>query len=346
MSLVGVPQFNLPRSPGVASYVALATNIAGRKAGFGFQCPQAGTIDRICFRTAAVTVATDTDVRLETIDTSTGSPSGTLVAAGANATVLAAALTANTWIEVTLTTPVAVTALQYVAVVLAPTGTPTMNFAAIASADSRTLPWSGTLGASTWTKVSGDAVGAIRYNDGTYPHIPGMWAAAAINSTSLTAATTPDEVGNLVILPFNCRATGLAIEFGSTSASNSSYRMRIYDAYFGTVLISKTLIGEFVPASGIIRARFDTTLDLVSGGYYRIAVEALGTVNRSVRTLDAATLDIAASFPLGANCVYTERTNAGIWSQTLTRRANIGLLIDEIDAGGGAGPVPINYGFA
>src|SRR5688572_2287311 len=74
----------------VAPVVSLTLDASGEKIGWVLQAAATGAIDAIWFRTGTVTTGDTVDVRIETVDPSTGLPTGTLWSANTNVSVVIA----------------------------------------------------------------------------------------------------------------------------------------------------------------------------------------------------------------------------------------------------------------
>lgn len=345
MTLQDTPGVLFPPQLGVNAIGSMLLDAAGEKAAFVFAAPKSGTIDRVCFRTVAVTTPTNTDVRIESIADASGDPSGSLWAANTNATVASGSMLANTWIEATLTAGAVVVAGDVIAVVIAPSGTPNLNIGRFATtATLFGLPYSDIFGAS-WVKSGNTFAGAVRYSDGSYPHIPSVWPATNLATQGLTSTGTPDEIGNVINLPFRCRVSGIQADTASTS-STSNQSFQIYDAS-DNLLASKNWDANALQGANTILQTLDTPVILEPNVDYRVTAKALTTTNRTFRYLDVTSTALAAALPMGHRCYYTQRTDLGAWSDTVTRRLGMGLIIDQLEDGAGGGAAsPVSYGFA
>lgn len=349
MALADVPGLIVPALPAVGAFTAVTMSVSGAKVAFIFRAPKTGNIDRGSFRTTAVTLATNTDLRLETVDIlTTGDATGTLLGVNSNVIIPSASITANTFIEGTFGAATPVTKGDLLALVIAPSAIPNYAIGRLAvPVNNFALPYSESFSAS-WTKSSTTLAGAIRYDDGNYYNIPNTWPISNVAGQGFTSATTPDEMGNLINLPFKCRAAGIVIDTQTTSAA-SNFTARIYDAA-DVVLASKLSAMIAVSGTGQVVVPLDNSPELDANTDYRIAIEAMTTINRSIRYVDVLNTDLAEALPLGNRCQWTQRTNGGAWSQTATRRASIALLIDQLDdgagGGGGGGSGAFAYGYA
>src|SRR5215203_3688130 len=108
-------------------------SVASARAAFIFPAPKSGNIASVVWRTATVTTGGNLEMRLETVDTITGDPTGTLVSANANITPVAILATDDNLIfTTTVTTPGTVTQGQLIAIVFVNDAVPTnMQFAGI-----------------------------------------------------------------------------------------------------------------------------------------------------------------------------------------------------------------------
>lgn len=332
MAITTTPLFTFPSSwfPTSGSfqpYTGLTIDAAGEKAAFVCRAPKAGTISKVAFRTVTFTGGGDVDVRLETVDLTTGDPSGTLLAANTNGTQTIAA--ANTVYTKTLTAGAVVTRGQLLAAVIAYTSG-NYQIAAVTNTlrGDGGFPYSDHFTAA-WAKQSFSPAVAFEYDDGSYSPMMGVLPPATLTSLAIASNTTPDEVGVQFTVPVSVQVCGfyIAVELDQDGD------VVLYDSAstaLATVSLDKDC--RMTTSSGFFVGRFTTQITLTAGATYRLAFKPTTTTNLTFWVLDV-TAAMMAAFPGGTAWVYTSRTDAGAWTDTTTRYAPLGLICDGIDAG-------------
>ena len=104
MVLVSIPITAFPEMPPQATStygftVSGASNLMdanGEKVANVFVATKTGNISKIYVRFGTVTTPQDVDIRVESVDLTTGSPSGNLLAANTNGTILSASVSTST----------------------------------------------------------------------------------------------------------------------------------------------------------------------------------------------------------------------------------------------------------
>lgn len=316
---------------------------ASEKAANIFQAPKTGNISKIILRTGTVTTGATLDVRLETVDATTGDPSGTLVGTNTNGSLVIADTDDNLIKETTLTAAAAVTRGQWIAVVAV---NPAVSFGNL---NLWTIEWRGTqwalpaygdLYTTAWTKqLNNYLVCGVEYADGSYAPAQGQYPLTSIVSNSASNATTPDVIGNRFKVPFACKVNGL---YGSFDLDGDA-DLKLIDSDGVTVLKSVSLDAN-IRASltlGFHLALFDTDVTLLKDTYYRVVLEpTTATAVGSIREITMATVARMAASPGGADVHKTtakDPTGEASWTQTLTSYMIMGVLISALDDGVSAG---------
>lgn len=339
-----VPLFLLEYSD-IATLGSNLIDANGEKAAAVFQAPKAGTIDRVCFRTALVTTGDTVDVRLETVGAD-GNPSGTLVGTNTNASQVINATDDNVWFEVTLTAGAVVTAGQLIAIVVALPASGAvgvMNIARYRAPNGPGLPFT-TLFTGTWSKLSGyRPIAAVRYNDGSYPSIVGVLPLSAYTANAYNSGSSPDERGNKITLPVACKVIGAW--FVSSASAVGDYSIKLYNVS-DTLLTSATLDGDaqFPVAGGVGYVYFDAEVTLAASDVVRLTKLPTTVTNTDLFSITAGT-NAAAALPGGTAVVRTTRTDAGAWTDTSGQQHLIGLIVSALDDGASSGGGARAYGF-
>jgi hypothetical protein len=317
---------------GAANFTNTTLDAAGETYALVFQAPKTGTIDRIGFRTGTVTTGNTVDVRLETVSATTGDPSGSLVAVGANAAVAIADGDDNVWKEATLTTPCAVTrGTLYAACVVVPAST-NLQIASLGTvADwigGWNFPYEDSFLAGAWAKGANSPTFNVRYTDGTYP-VLGNLPVSAIAATTFNSDSSPDERGLYFTLPFPARLSGAMLNAAFVGGST----LTVYDSDGSTVLTSLTIDADHIRTTspGPGRYLFPSAVELDKDEAYRLTVLPASTSDNTLTHLTVSSAAMMDALDGGQAFHLTTREGGGAWSQTTTQRPLIHLVLDACD---------------
>lgn len=324
--------------------VANLLDAAGEQFASVLQAPKTGSIRKIGFRVGTVTTATDTQVRIETVDLATGLPSGTLWAANTEVTVLAASLTSNTWhTSGALTADAVVTQGDLLAVVVVPSGTPNYNIVAPAiTQQTQGFPYNAHF-TTAWAKLLTNLGFAIEYSDGTYAYIPTSYPISTLTTTLFS--NTPDlvEVGLKFQLPFAFSIAGTWMHADLDGDCESV----LYDSD-GTTVLRTVAVDKDVRSSALPQApgvwQFSSSYIGRANTFYRVVLKPTSatdlTLYRSVYNATAHLNQLSG----GTNFIYCSRINEGAWSDFPLLRPNIGVWLDGVAVEGsgqrGGGQIP------
>lgn len=307
----------------------------GEKFAYCFPIHKSGDITAIDFYVGAFTQCTNgLTVSIETVGTD-GFPTGTNYGGSSPATGVSVGATG--WFTATLATEATATKGDRVAVVITWTTWASGNNIGIRchyyATGSFGYPLVATYESSAWGfRNMYKMVGALKYTSTYYPDDPLIGGGGA--DYTYDSSTSPDEIGNKFTLPFGCRVTGAW--FSLATIKNANIRVRVYDS--SDVVQATVTIGDTDEVVNQTRefslVDFTTAAELDVDTVYRIAIEVLDTTDTiSLTGINVGTAARMASFPLGADCIRTYRTDAGSWTDDSDDRANIGLLIDQINVG-------------
>jgi len=327
------------------SFTSFLLNASGMKYAVIFNIPKTGNIRKIHFRTGSVTTGRDTDCRLETVDATTGNPSGTLKGTNANATVVAASITANVWVtSPAFTADCAVTIGDLVAVVLVPTSTPNFNVNGFTVGTSGVrIPYTDGYNGTTWTKATDHIPGiAIEYDDGSFYFIPNTMPASAVNTHTFNNGSTPDEHALKFKTLGKMRLTGLWL-WGDT---DGDFDIVVYDSNGTSVLSTTSIDKDNRQGTGIGHHFFTLAASVVlsANTFYRISIKPSSSTSLTIYSIDVSTAAIMDQLAGGQNIHHSTQTNGGGWSDTTTRRLLMGGIFDQIDDGAGSGG-EVSYAF-
>jgi len=333
MAIQATPEFTFPPiDSNVQSVLASASLTAsGHKIGVVFHAPKTGTIDRVCFRTGTITGTSSVDVRIETV--TAGKPSGTLLGAGSN--VSSGTLSSNTNYEVTLTTPIAVTIGDTIALAYA------WSAGSVTIVNGGTSPYIQPLiqfpglyidtGAGYGQISSRTANFALRYNDTKYSSPIGTFWQPVV-STSGTYSS--GEKGVRFRLPFTCQVNGFYHIFDP----DTTLVFNLYadaTAPGGTKLLTKTVdVLNFAAAAQIPSfGHFNSEIVLSANTWYRLTVEVSSASTRFTFTDYPSNEQMDASF--GGRDFYLTESSGGTWTDTNTRVPRLAVGINGLDDGVG-----------
>lgn len=312
---------------------------SGEKSAFVFQAPKTGNIDKLGFRTTTVTTGTTTvDIRLETFDTSTGEPTGTLFGTNTNVNQAIASSDDNVWFEVTLTASASVTKGDILCIVVAPSGTFSLNIASYADDGARGFPQAMQY-TTSWASLStGAPVCSVRYNDGSYPPITGIFPFSNINSHTYNSGSTPDVYANKINFPFNCKVSGAWV----WADIDGDATIKLYDSDGVTVLASSNIYTNVPKLTGqsVNNVLLSSEVTLTANTDYWIGLEPSSGTSLVLYSYEGSTSSIFGQFPLSSNFTYStakDPSGTGSWTDDATRQVTLGVEISEIDDGSGSG---------
>lgn len=326
------PSFGVPFSNN-RTITITSTSLTSAGHGFGavFQAPKTGNIAALHFRSATVSVAGDADVRLETVDATTGVGSGTLAAANANVTRNVAAN--NTWYRNVLTAACPVTLGQRLcAVLMRTTGSYGISSYDTASTVA-SFPY-GVINTGSWSKSGAAPLVLVEYDDGTFPHVNNLFPVSAGSGFNLSTAGV-DQAGILFTAPVAFRTHGCVFHADFDGVAE----LYLLDTS-NTVIAQATWIDPDIRSAsgaGRFEALWDSPATLTAGQQYRLIVKATSATTVILSYWDVNTASYMAALPGGTDGRWTQRTGAGAWSQTTTRKAAVALMVNGVDipAGGG-----------
>lgn len=353
MALVSVPPVLFPAWPqlggiGTGGSFGYALDAVGEGAASILMPPRTGNIRNIGFRIAAASSPVLTlDVGVYTVDSS-GLPTTTAFG-GMTAYSVSSGLTASAYISgdlgvdctiSDLTVPIAVVAR----VSARTSGTVSVELSAMTNNGG--VPYTARSN-GTWTKATPGCSFVIKYDDGSVYHVPGTLVSG---NGSQAFLANGNARGLKLQVPFACRVVGLwGAHFPSTARSHS---IVLYDDADNILATSTRTTGIY--------------MGVVNGIIQSPVVPVSLTANQTVRVVhlcaDASGLDLyTIQFPhvdaitqalgngFSSTLQNTSRTGAGAWTDaalTSSGSPMLGLLIDQVDVGGGASGMLVHPGMA
>lgn len=331
----------------LANSSSLIMDKIGERVGNVQQILHAGNITKIQLYIRTHTSADTLKVSLQTVGMDTGLPSGTLLNANAYGTYL----TSGTgWIEITLAGATAVTAGQWVALVIEWNSyvSGSLSFySGILLGGASYQPYTvtdvtaspGTWIKQTITTSSFYICSAFEYSDGFHNNALPQGQAFG-SALSVSDATTPDEVGNYFQVPAKMRAYGFWI-YGDFDNACTFYLLGADDTILATTTYDPDVRGSVSYA--VHRILFDgagvDNVTLNPGTWYRVVLTGGATAN-AIYYVGVPSASAMAVMDGGVLCYSTAATNRDAvddWVQDAAKRYCIGILIDQIDDGSGGG---------
>lgn len=319
------------------SYTSTLLDASGEKIGFILQIPTTGNITKVGFATGTVTTGDTMKVGIYTVDATTGDPTTTAYGGMVAGTVAIADTDDNVWKLATLGTQCSATAGDLVAVVIEFNSYVAGNLNITRNAVTTlggNIPYTDSFVAAAWAKSGGWPNVTLEYG-GTYYSIPGVIPSSAISARAYNTGAANDEGGNLITLPFKCRAAGIWFYGGIVGGLT----VKLYNTDGTTVMASTALDKDqqVATSNGLRQALFATPQTLSAGSAYRTTILAAGASSEVLYDFTVDTAAAMGAWPGGTSVIYTTQDAGGGWAQTDTRRALIGLLIDQLDDGAGGG---------
>jgi hypothetical protein len=342
---IGCPLTMARESSGGFTNMSLAT--INHKVGWVFQWPYTEAITTGIFRYGArTTTPPQHTISLQSVDTSTGLPTGTILGGGSPVSATFTPPADTTWDgtvrSVAFTnsyTPGA--SGEYMALVIDATSAPssgsssfTRNISTVASY-LQSFP-KHDVNTGSWAKGGNDYEALFAVSGAT--RVYGLPVQAL---TTETTSTSGRRLAMKFTLPSGWGSTFKIIGFrtiGTTPVSSSAPVIGVWDAA-GTALQSRTLDGDIIKSAGAgHKAEYFFTGTLATldfGTTYYIGIQSAG-VAVDLINLVAATSGQLAAYPLPA-CYSL--WNGSAWSDTATYMPWVELLIDDWTepAGGGGG---------
>lgn len=300
-------------------------------------------VSHVAFFCNAASGSPTAEIRIETVDTSNGRPSGTLWGTNTNATTSTLSATTHTG-AVALTATATIPAGSLFAVVIKYASGTSFAMGLLSNYTDMIrdigLPYR-VSNTGTPTKaafVAGLLMMSLGSSATSFYSIPGMvpHGAATTNSFNNTSGA---RQGLLFRTPFACRARGILLWNGS-AAGDLNFGMRASD---GTELSSSLSAFDkdtvHLASTNSIRLIFDNPVVLTPGVDYRASIEPSSTTNVQVPYYTLPSADYIGATAAGSYFQrFTYTTGGGYDDSNTTHVPAMDVLIDQLsdDAGGGA----------
>jgi hypothetical protein len=333
----------------------LLIDAAGEKVAWVFRVPKTGPLERIGFRFNTVTTAADLKAGFQDVDPATGFPDGTI---DQYRVVPSASVVSNTWIDTGIIssdgsdggTKRSVTIGDLVAAVVEfDSAVGNLNISGIPS-DSSGLGFANSayelLYTSSWAKSQlGVPQLAIKYADGSYPYLPDVLpilsSATGLTYLDFNINSTPDEAGLYFQAPFPYKISHVWV----CSNAAGDFQLVLYDAgdtVLRTISVDKDVRGIASASGGVYP--FSAPIELTKNVIYRLVMKPTTTTNTNLRYMEVNAAAFLEHMDGGTAFYWTQRTDAGAWSQIATRQPWLGVVISALDDGVGGGGAGISRG--
>lgn len=259
---------------------------AGEYYGNVFPAPESGTISKIYFGVQAVYSSGDVDVRIETVNDSTGLPSGTLWDTNTNDLVTVSAIGQNI---ATLTASASVTQGDMLAVILKAdvSSVPDVAFTTY-NETNPSGPYAIYDTGSTGKWASTIHCIWVEYSDGTQPNIP--WVRKFVSSSSSELLTANKRYGIRFQLPFDATISGWWTQ--NDYSDNANNTVEIYGADGVTVEKTATVNGNIRQAGpSPCYHLFSTDFEAKARTWYRLTMRTSVNTGSGVYTVDIPDVD-------------------------------------------------------
>ncbi len=302
-----------------------------------FRAPKTGLLRAMGVQISAVVGSPTADFQFETVDATTGLPTGTLFATNTSKTGVS--VVASYQQSGDFTADASVTQGDLLAAVI--------RFATGTSITTRqvdeTRSWFPYLVGNATKSPNSASTISVKYSDGTYAYIPGTAPFSALGSVAFNSGSTPNHRGNQWTAPVPVRAVGAWVV---TSNAQNYDLIVATDNWDGTadndgtsnlaVSVDKDQVAGTGPPVFILSS---TSLPFTVGTIYRAILKpGASSVTTYESTVSAAAiydqLELGQTF---FRSTATNPTNAASWSPGTTSRPYCGFWVDQFDNGASTG---------
>lgn len=324
----------------------------GDKVGVVFYAPKAGDISKISFPTRTVTTGADVDVRIETVDMTTGNPSGTLWATNTNVTQTILSSDDNTTFTVTLTANATVARGDVVAVVISMSGAGNMQIATASNLlFSLGVPYALFHNGTSWSKQDQPLpFFGVEYSDGSYAPIPHLCPISAITNYNPSSSTNPNHYALRFRLPFPATVWGAWIAADLDKDSSLLLVADNWDGTTGAALDQVSFDPDVRRVAAITRfyVPFDSgAVTLAANTTYRLVFRPDSTAASAIYTISVGDANRWGQFSAGTAFYLSTANNPNDstdWTDTTTERPLWGLLLGGADDATGSSGIKANRG--
>lgn len=293
------------------------------------------TISHVFFKPGAVSGSPTAEIRVETIDSGTGLPTGTLWATNTNATT--ATLTTSGALTA-LTASASVSRGQWVCIKFQyASGTSFTTDELAALVNSSAFVYSAI---NTGTPTKGAVLGcmmAVGSSTTTFYQIPANhYPITSFPGSGNINNSTGARCGARFKVPFSCEIFGVVVGLPTVAAFDVTFYDDAGSAISGATASAQLgpLVGLNARAGILIGTPFTPTV----GTFYRCGIVPTSGSNINLRTAAVPSADYMTAMPGQGNFLRTDYTTAGGWSETNAAQLPcLDLMIRRLDDGAGSG---------
>lgn len=341
-----IPCFN-----GIQALMFLGSGgIGTHRASFIFRVPKTGTLDKFEYMGGGSVGSCDAKLSFQDVDVTTGDPDGSID----QYRVIAPVSSSVGWVVPGLMTDNgtdggnkrSVTRGDWLACVIQfdtfPGGVGFTVDAQTLNANAQNLSGSAYCSlydGSNWSKTGVGAVPiiALKYDDGNYYHIhPNVYPMSVQTAQTYNTGSSPDEYAMRFQVPFACEVDGCWFRgiLGSGGAD-----LVLYDSgssVLQTISLDKDIVESNSRDTGHWH-RFPTVQALSANTTYRLALKPTSGSNTQLQIVTVNAAGHLRAWEGGTECYLSERTDAGAWTDTTTKRPYMGLTLTGVDTSSGGG---------
>jgi hypothetical protein len=188
-------------------------------------------------------------------------------------------------------------------------------------------PYGDSQASGTWTKQDNLPIVAIKYADGSYVEVAGIWPATGDPTVAYNSGSTPDERALRFKLPAAMRVAGAWF----MCDCDGDLEVVLYDnagTAQRTIAIDKDIRQETTP--GYRYVLFSSSIELAANTVYRLAIKPTSATSITLTEVTFNSNAIMAACPGGIEMYLSTRTDGGAWTDDTARRPFIGLIIDGV----------------
>lgn len=304
--------------------------------------PRTGNIRKVWFRTGTVTTGATVDVRIETINTTTGDPSGTLFGTTTNVAHVIQDTDDDACLQTNaLTADAAVTKGDFLAVVIVNPSGGNWNINVLGDSGGNAAIGSDHYTGGAWAKEAEPPIVALEYDDGTFWHVPDIWpACSGITTNTINSNSSPtDEISLTWTLPFPHRVAGGWVY----AEGDGQFQVTLYDGVTNPSVTFNPGQRE-ATAETYYYFLFPASASLSKDTVYRMGIRPTTTTNIHFGYYSVPSVAFMGATDGGPNIYASTREDLGSWSDLTTSKPFAGIILDAFDDGTGAGSEIIGKG--
>ncbi len=173
----------------------------------------------------------------------------------------------------------------------------------------------------------------IECDDGTLCSIEGSVPASTVTVRTIGTGSTPDEIGNIITIPFNCRTSGL----WATVAPANDFEFNFYSAATGTPVEEQAVVidpNQVLATGGRAIEVYMPPEDMTKSLAYAVTVRPTTASTVSVYEIAVNAAAHLAFWPGGTNIYKCSRSDdTGVFTPDTAARIIMGPKITYLDDG-------------